>query len=177
MSTTETTEKPMDLTRNLPDEVDLTDVEIHEGLSEETLCFKATLLLDGEEVGEVMNRGGGGPNRYDYFDRDDLNRLEAIAEDWLKNEHNEKASEPLGLLISQMMAERELRQIARRHDDRPVAIEVMKDWQTWNDSPPGSILGGQFREDFFFAVTEDFRVEQILDEQYADAYRIYRANE
>lgn len=37
-------------------------------LSEETLCFTATIYIDGVKAGEVSNRGHGGPNEYSNND-------------------------------------------------------------------------------------------------------------
>ncbi len=34
--------------------------------SEETLCFKASVFLDGKRLGTASNEGHGGPNLYDF---------------------------------------------------------------------------------------------------------------
>lgn len=44
--------------------IDLKNIRTHEDMSEETLCFSATLYLDGERLAEVKNEGMGGSNMY-----------------------------------------------------------------------------------------------------------------
>lgn len=41
------------------------NVKCAEFASEETMCFEATLYVDGKSVGRVSNDGRGGPNTYD----------------------------------------------------------------------------------------------------------------
>jgi len=47
--------------------ITLHNPKINDKMSEETLCFTADLKLDGEIVGEVLNRGNGGCNIYHWF--------------------------------------------------------------------------------------------------------------
>jgi hypothetical protein len=47
------------------------NVKYAEFASEETMCFEATLYVDGKSVGRVSNAGRGGPNDYE-FDTTDL---------------------------------------------------------------------------------------------------------
>lgn len=44
------------------------NLKFAEFASEETLCFEATLYVDGKSVGHVRNAGKGGPNEYDSWD-------------------------------------------------------------------------------------------------------------
>ena len=44
------------------------NLKIVQALSEETLCFTATLWLDGAKAATVTNRGHGGPNDYHFDD-------------------------------------------------------------------------------------------------------------
>jgi hypothetical protein len=44
--------------------IELKNLKINTRLSEETNCFSATIYVDGKRVGEVVNRGQGGPNEY-----------------------------------------------------------------------------------------------------------------
>ena len=57
------------------------NVKIQEQLSEETLCFSATIYLKGLRIGEAINRGCGGCNEYHWFDRTASAEIEAWAED------------------------------------------------------------------------------------------------
>jgi len=45
-------------------EFNIKNVKTAEFASEETVCFEATLYVDGKSVGGVSNRGHGGPNSY-----------------------------------------------------------------------------------------------------------------
>lgn len=44
------------------------NVKIHDELSEETLCFSASVYFNGKRVGTATNRGHGGCNDYDWLD-------------------------------------------------------------------------------------------------------------
>ena len=45
------------------------NVKIHQELSEETLCFSASVYFNGKRVGVAKNRGRGGCNDYDWSRR------------------------------------------------------------------------------------------------------------
>ena len=49
--------------------ITLTNVKIHEDMSEETLCFSADLFFEGKVVGKVRNRGCGGGHIYYWDDK------------------------------------------------------------------------------------------------------------
>jgi hypothetical protein len=44
--------------------ITLKNLKIAQWASEETLCFRATVYVDGVKAGEVSNEGSGGPNSY-----------------------------------------------------------------------------------------------------------------
>ena len=50
--------------------IELKNVKIYAGLSEETIAFNASLYIDGKKVGEARNAGHGGNNDVDVFDKD-----------------------------------------------------------------------------------------------------------
>lgn len=58
-------------------QIELRSTKIVQRLSEETLCFTATMYLDGQPAGTVANRGNGGS--HEYSDWDALSRLDAYA--------------------------------------------------------------------------------------------------
>jgi hypothetical protein len=58
----------------------LKTVNINKAMSDETLCFDATVYADGKRAGIVCNRGCGGPNEYHWADRDLGAEIEAWAE-------------------------------------------------------------------------------------------------
>jgi hypothetical protein len=53
-------------------DIKLTNVKIYKAMSEETICFSANLVIDGEKSGGVSNDGHGGANRYDSRETEDL---------------------------------------------------------------------------------------------------------
>lgn len=48
------------------DIIQLKNLKIHDDISEETVCFSATIVIDGKVVGEVRNSGKGGCNDYRF---------------------------------------------------------------------------------------------------------------
>lgn len=48
--------------------VEVRNVKEMKSLSEETMCFSATVVIDGKVAGTASNRGSGGPN--EYYPRD-----------------------------------------------------------------------------------------------------------
>jgi len=51
--------------------VELKNIKVYEKLSEETVCFTATIYLNGKRAGEVENRGQGGNTCYHFFQQAD----------------------------------------------------------------------------------------------------------
>ena len=59
-------------------QIALRSIKIVASLSEETLCFTASLYLDGQPAGTVSNRGNGGG--HEYHDWSVCRRIQAYAE-------------------------------------------------------------------------------------------------
>jgi len=51
-------------------EITLKTVQVYDGMSEETVCFSASVYIDGKRVATASNRGYGGPNHYDWIVKD-----------------------------------------------------------------------------------------------------------
>ncbi len=63
--------------------ITLKNVKIAKFASEETLCFRATVLVDGKVAGEASNDGHGGANRYQPWSlRDTLTEYAASLPPW-----------------------------------------------------------------------------------------------
>lgn len=60
--------------------IELKNIKVVESLSDETNCFTATVYVDGKKIGELSNRGHGGPDDF-HGDYDAFNKAEA----WLKD--------------------------------------------------------------------------------------------
>lgn len=61
--------------------IDLKNIKVYDELSEETLCFTATLYIDGVNRGEVSNRGQGGCNDFDDISWKEEEKIDT----WCKN--------------------------------------------------------------------------------------------
>lgn len=61
--------------------IEVRGVKVYKSLSEETLCFQASIYLDGKKVGEAENRGTGGNTNVLIMPRELQSRMEA----WVKN--------------------------------------------------------------------------------------------
>lgn len=48
------------------DIIQLRNLKVHDDISEETVCFSATIVMDGRVVGYVQNDGKGGCNSYHF---------------------------------------------------------------------------------------------------------------
>ena len=60
--------------------IELKNFKSYETMSEETLCFDATVYVDGKKAGTVNNRGCGGPCDFRADDRDVRAAVEAHIE-------------------------------------------------------------------------------------------------
>lgn len=54
----------------------------HRGLSEETIAFDCTIVLDGKKVGTAMNSGTGGANLYHFGSREAEESVTRLAVKW-----------------------------------------------------------------------------------------------
>ena len=81
--------------------VELKCVRLNQRLSEETNCFSADLWCDGVNVGEVTNRGMGGPNEY-RARVGMVSKLQAFFV-YAKTVHPEFKYEPEDVLISDLL--------------------------------------------------------------------------
>ena len=54
----------------------LKNIKVHHGLSQETLCFEASVYLEGKRIGTIANRGCGGANEIG-ISATDVKRIES----------------------------------------------------------------------------------------------------
>jgi hypothetical protein len=75
--------------------ITLKNVQVNQKLSDETLCFSATLYIDGTRAGVVSNRGCGAPHEFQFQDR----KLEKSFYEWCQQQppHPADASFPYSL--------------------------------------------------------------------------------
>ena len=108
--------------------VELKNVKICKWASEETLCFNASIYLNGKKVGTVENSGHGGCNFYHFDDRD----IEQKFYDYCKSlppiEFN---GEPLemdaDLYISELLENYEYAKKVRQYSKKNILFRLLDD--------------------------------------------------
>lgn len=59
--------------------IELKNIKVMNSLSEETVCFSASIYVDGKKAGQASNRGHGGNTDYRFTDRELEKRFEEYA--------------------------------------------------------------------------------------------------
>ena len=77
----------------------------HRDMSEETICFSASLYLDGKKIGSARNDGRGGDHYLDFLSKQDEERFYAAAKEWIESE--EVQSDPRFQLSERFFPDRE----------------------------------------------------------------------
>ena len=103
--------------------VTLSSVKINKRLSEETTCFTANVLLDGQKVGEASNRGHGDPIFVMWTDAEIGKKIEEYAESLPARECFGMVLKcDLEFLIGGLVADYETMQIWKRQCKRNTLI-------------------------------------------------------
>lgn len=82
--------------------VELKNVKIHLDMSEETICFSATIYVDRKKIGEVRNAGRGGCNNYHWSNPVAGKALTA----WAETQPHEFAFNHLDQVINPLLEQR-----------------------------------------------------------------------
>ena len=100
--------------------IEIKNVKYLDELSHETLCFFATLYIDGKKVGTVANRGCGGGHEYDVS-----HVVHEEADEWCKKnlpkwsfgdgEHDTDLEMHISHLVQRFLQKRELQVLFRNH--------------------------------------------------------------
>ena len=100
--------------------ISIKNVKYIDELSHETLCFFATLHIDGKKVGTVANRGCGGCHEYDVS-----HLVHEEANEWCKQnlpkwsfgdgEHDTDLEMHISHLVQRFLQKRELQVLFRNH--------------------------------------------------------------
>ena len=98
------------MTKNI---ITVKNVKIQEQLSEESLCFSATIYFKGQRIGETTNRGCGGGNEYHWFDRTASAEIEAWAEDQEVEYDFEKLDQIIDKLVCDFDDARRLKRMSK----------------------------------------------------------------
>lgn len=84
----------------------LTEVKVHDDMSEETICFSARLMRDGRCVAQVKNTGRGGSNVYYWSDRNEATEIE----NWANAQPTEFQFEKLDQIVMDLLLQHVERQ-------------------------------------------------------------------
>ena len=104
-------------------DIQLKNVKIYGGLSQETVAFSASLYVDAKKVGETRNAGHGGSNDVDVFDKDgrwdrdlmDKMESEAATHTWSYQgeTHNHNLDSYIGDLVDTVQERRDKQRLCR----------------------------------------------------------------
>ena len=101
--------------------IEIKSVKYLDELSHETLCFFATLHIDGKKVGTVINRGCGGGHEYDVS-----HVVHEEADEWCKKnlpkwsfgeycEHDTDLEMHISHLVQRFLQRKELKMLFKNH--------------------------------------------------------------
>lgn len=94
--------------------IELKGIKILQKASEETLCFEATIMIDGKQAGSVSNSGTGGANR--YSDRKTQEALDAWGRTLppLESKYGLALTQDSDLIIDQIVYDYDRRQALKK---------------------------------------------------------------
>ena len=118
-------------------DIQLKNVKIYAGLSQETVAFSASLYVDGKKVGEARNAGHGGNNDVDAhdkdgrWDRDLIERMEteAATHTWSYQDevHPHSLDSYIGELLDTFQEQRDLKRKCRTQTLFRIPTETYQD--------------------------------------------------
>jgi hypothetical protein len=174
MSDTTQQHTPKQVHQIAPPEIELKAVKALQQASDETLCFEASVYLDGKKVGTVGNRGQGGPNFY-HMDRTDEARLADLCSRWISHRWGQKAIEPADTVIALLVDDFEDRKVARRLNRKGCRVVALFEsgWSSWDEqSQMGSPLDGWFEERWIVGFSDEHLAREHAEAEKADQYRV-----
>lgn len=105
-------------------------IAIYERLSEETIAFNADIWLDGKKVGSADNEGRGGPNRYEWSDREAGKRIEAWADAQPTEFDFEKLDQLVGGMLDAHRINKRLASLAKKSTLFRLPEDKRGEWRT-----------------------------------------------
>ncbi len=109
-------------------------VSVHQRLSHEANCFSATIYLEGKKIGEVCNRGFGGPHQYHWSNKE----VGAQVMTWAESQPTEFNFDKLDQIIDELLIEYEYIRSLRKMTKKEVLFRLkgdkLGDWRSI-DSP------------------------------------------
>ncbi|MDE2095708.1 MAG: hypothetical protein KGL39_00495 [Patescibacteria group bacterium] len=107
----------------------LKNLKEHQDISEETLCFSATIYVNGKKAGKVMNDGQGGCNEYHWTDSILGSQIEA----WAEAQATEFDFEKLDQIIDRLIQVENVRKVFQRWTRKKTYFRLLEDpLNMWN---------------------------------------------
>ena len=144
--------------------LELKSVKVHQAMSEETLCFSATIYVDGKQAGAVTNRGHGGCHEYRWTDKATGERLKA----WAEAQNLPIDLEQLDQIIYNLVSLTEVEKRLKRLCSKKTLYRIRGDKSGWRTHP------GPFTESLRLQMVEKLgdKLECIANEDVHKAAQI-----
>ena len=113
--------------------LELKNLKVHNDMSEETVCFSASIYWNGKRIGVARNEGRGGCNFYDWIDFEsskDLSRwVEAqhITYTSYDGEEEEVTTEKLDWIVDELREETQTKKWIKRQTKKNVIFRLVGD--------------------------------------------------
>ena len=144
--------------------VTLKRLQIHNRLSQETLCFAADVLVDGKKIGTVENQGCGGPNCYNWTDKETADRLQKYAAEKYTEFNFEQIDILLNDIISNMEVEKQYHRWCKKGTYFRLKGDKEGSWRSVTGKTQKHFLFSPQIKDWITKTYGD-RVESILNER------------
>ena len=152
------------------EKIQLKALRVHKQLSEETLCFEATLYVGKTKVGFVSNRGQGGANEYRFEDPKKRDLFEDAVKAW--NEDAKFQFEPDDAMIHEVMDEMEQKKVVKRLAKKGFPVTLMIKKGHWScKTHDGQDMEG-YSETFYVGIKDASQAEKVAREEKAEKWEI-----
>jgi len=113
--------------------LDLRNIKVHNDMSEETVCFSASIYWKGKRIGVARNGGRGGCNFYEWLDKDASDELDR----WVEQQHltytgfdgeeKEVTFEKLDWIVNELVEKHEKKKWLRRKTRTQILFRIEGD--------------------------------------------------
>ena len=113
--------------------LELKNLKVHNDMSQETVCFSASIYWKGKKIGVARNEGRGGCNFYDF----DMDKPIKEFEEWVDSQHitytgfdgeeKEVTTEKLDWIVDELREEAETAKWIKRQTKKQVIFRIEGD--------------------------------------------------
>jgi hypothetical protein len=148
-------------------EVTLKNLKVHKDMSEETLCFSASIYIDGKKSGRVSNRGHGGPHMIHFDDPVVAQRFTAWADAQDLPFDFEKDCQIIDNILNKMEEEKQYKTWCRSKICFRLKGDEVGEWRNMGYKGIRKMTTAQYHE-VRTAVVEKYgdKVEEILNDRF-----------